>query len=462
MASIKLTKQAVSFAVYTHNNYSFPCRKKPVHNQQKHKHNNNNNYTLSPKAAPKSDLKFCNTTNLSTWGGRRRGLGYKIKTQNKVTLGVWPSETLSIGSGGILQDPILLLSKKKRSSKPWCNMMIKRWYIVQPSTNPHEISNEAIKQQVRETNSYKKQSEDTNQSVLQNTQTAPEKLKLDKEAIELFKKMSPREKWVFLRQLGIQFGVGLWEGTKKLWYNAKTARALKRKEKEVGVTRAEYRFVHQYHRDIKKVIPLLVVWKLGPFASLWLPFAFMVYPHVLPSTFKLAEPISKQKLIQSTMENKKALLEKRGSATDLPAYIQMLQRKPLSASYVISLNLPKLSTKNLDKLQLAALLVSLGHPPLWITYWPKYFLRIRADRHLSHLRKDDTLLNKEGLDTISEVQILEEACLERGLAIKELQLSDLQRQMVEWLKLSLQDAHLPETLLIYTHCFVYNELQLGQ
>ncbi len=47
----------------------------------------------------------------------------------------------------------------------------------------------------------------------------------------------------------------------------------------------------QFREDIRKLLPILVMWKLLPLSIYWLPFVLVTYPAYLPSTFKLGSKV---------------------------------------------------------------------------------------------------------------------------------------------------------------------------
>ena len=87
-------------------------------------------------------------------------------------------------------------------------------------------------------------------------------------------------------------------------------------------------------------------------------------------------------------------------------------------------------------------------------FGPKFMLTKRLDKHMSYLKQDDLLLQKDGVDslTFSELQLANE---ERGMRSLEVSKEHLEKSLAYWLKLSLsKDVTVPPALMVFSRMFL--------
>jgi LETM1 and EF-hand domain-containing protein 1 len=250
-----------------------------------------------------------------------------------------------------------------------------------------------------------------------------------------------------------------WAGTKQLYYNTKKANVLRTKLKQgLPITRREHRFIQTNRGDLWRAGPFLLCWKIPLLGKLVTLYAVFKAPWILPSTFEFLKP---EVSFRKKLEDLK--LYRRVIASRLPQEHKLNDRAftesvhyPLSADDIAllvdtwraDLDLSKLSNN-----QLAALLNALDTNGWGLSF----MLRKRVLRAVDAIRLDDALIEKEGVDTLTEDE-LEEACRERGLVVDEdLTVEDLRAQLSEWLRLdrARPDAVLP--LLIYLHAYRHSK-----
>lgn len=78
----------------------------------------------------------------------------------------------------------------------------------------------------------------------------------------------------------------------------------------------------------------------------------------------------------------------------------------------------------------------------------------RLDKHMTYLKQDDMLLQRDGIDslTFSELQLANE---ERGMRSLEVGKEHLEKSLAYWLKLSLsKDANVPPGLMVFSRMFL--------
>lgn len=149
----------------------------------------------------------------------------------------------------------------------------------------------------------------TNQSHDQNKLTSQE----DKYTIENFGSLSFPDKIRALIKIGKEFASAALAGVKQLWHEQKRARELRKElayvshmfsfgivhrisqaspysEAKRDMNREVYLFLRKNRTDLRKLIPILIIWKVPiPFSGSVIPFLVYKYPHLLPSTFSFGK-----------------------------------------------------------------------------------------------------------------------------------------------------------------------------
>ena len=109
----------------------------------------------------------------------------------------------------------------------------------------------------------------------------------------------------------------------------------------------------------------------------------------------------------------------------------------------------QITLDNMDRQQLNAMCRLLNLTPLGTSN----FLRVQIEMRLRHLRTDDRLIHKEGMNRMSHVE-LQNANQERGMPAFGLSEERLKAQLGEWIDLSL-NYKVPPSLLLLSRTF-YN------
>lgn len=115
--------------------------------------------------------------------------------------------------------------------------------------------------------------------------------------------------------------------------------------------------------------------------------------------------------------------------------------------------------ETLSVAQLKALRLAVGGRAFTIDFWPKFYLIRKMRAHFAHIAKDDALLLREGVASLSKLD-LEEACMERGLHIRDLSEPQLRQQLSEWLDIARYKPRLAKALFVHAHSVLYTNLTL--
>jgi len=185
----------------------------------------------------------------------------------------------------------------------------------------------------------------------------------------------------------------------------------------------------------------------------------MWYPSLMPSTFKIVKRPSLEIKVEHAQIKQRALLQDK---IEDPVFNELNDKCKdsafLTVSQVIEQEnlLRQLTIEKLNYSQTAAIcsMVEKG------TRLPLYFLKRRLLKHLEFLQQDDKILYEEGKWSELDEAELDQAMLERGLKVLNLQLHDLEDQLQEWVYLAHSHPHLLLPLLIYAHSYKQRELWL--
>ncbi|KAJ3412877.1 hypothetical protein HDV05_008813 [Chytridiales sp. JEL 0842] len=259
---------------------------------------------------------------------------------------------------------------------------------------------------------------------------------------------------------GKQMMMQYYNGSKQLYRNFQASTELLKKVRKEGyvVNRAEYMLMKTTEQDAKKLLPFFLVLLIIPES---LPFLIVWSPGFLPSTCMSRDQIqtSWEAMAKRRKEISAEVLEKLST-----------QPSPLKPAALNSnksfLNLLKSSAE----LTSDYTLFNLKRPDL-VTYC-KYLglghrtllpgrMRLRLMDHYALIRGDDLLIQKEGIESLSEWDL--RAALEsRGVVTQGLSLEELRAEMERWLEVSLneEEVKVPEGLLALMMA-VRNGLKVG-
>ncbi|KAF8927797.1 LETM1-like protein-domain-containing protein [Dissophora ornata] len=236
------------------------------------------------------------------------------------------------------------------------------------------------------------------------------------------------------------------DGVKMLWVNKRIVKELKRSQKEEGhqLTRREFQLIHKTDIDIKRMIPFGLIFVL---ATEYIPLIIIFAPQLIPSTC----------VAPSQLEGRrKKIHEKRSVMTE--KLIRLNRReinKEALANYNSFITIAKkygegFDNQMIDREHLSSFCKFMGLNG----FGPKFILSKRLNKHMSYLKQDDVLLQKDGIDslTFSELQLANE---ERGMRSLEVSKDHLEKSLAYWLKLSLsKDTTVPPALLVFSRMFL--------
>ncbi|KAG0327271.1 hypothetical protein BGZ99_008032 [Dissophora globulifera] len=249
----------------------------------------------------------------------------------------------------------------------------------------------------------------------------------------------------FLRK-GKEIVIQCKDGVKLLWVNKKIVASLKKAQKEDGhqLTRREFQLIHKTDIDIKRMIPFGLVFLL---ATEYIPLIIIFAPQLIPSTC----------VTPSQLEGRrKKIHEKRSVMTEK---LIRLNRREINKEALANYNsFIAIAKKYGDGFEYS--MIDRGHLASFCRFMglsgfgPKFMLSKRLDKHMNYLKKDDLLLHKDGIDTLTfaELQLANE---ERGMRSLEVSKEHLERSLGYWLKLSLNnDATVPPALMVFSRMFL--------
>jgi LETM1 and EF-hand domain-containing protein 1 len=264
-----------------------------------------------------------------------------------------------------------------------------------------------------------------------------------------------------------------WLGTKLLWVDIKIAAKLLRAISQGHeLTRRERKQLLRTSADLVRMVPFLVI-LVVPFAEFALPFLLKFFPNMLPSTYLdstgAEAKLQKQLLVkmemarflqETTQVMATQLASKKGSSSEeamnQAQKFRDFMNKVRTGQKVVNSDIvgfsklfdSEMTLENLNKEQLAAMCRLLDIK----VFGSVWVLRYKLQEKLRQIQKDDALIQKEGVDALSESE-LRIACRERGIYTgPEKDVSYLKRKLSDWLELSLEHQ-VPVTLLFLSRAF---------
>ncbi|KAL2330138.1 hypothetical protein Fmac_017719 [Flemingia macrophylla] len=259
-----------------------------------------------------------------------------------------------------------------------------------------------------------------------------------------------------------------WFGTKLLWADVRiSSRLLLKLANGKSLSRRERQQLTRTTADIFRLVPF-AVFIIVPFMEFLLPVFLKLFPNMLPSTFqdkmkeqealkrRLNARIEYAKFLQDTVkEMAKEIQNSRSgelkkTAEDLDEFMNKV-RTGAGVSNDEILGFAKLfndelTLDNISRPRLVNMCKYMGISPYGTDTYLRYMLRKR----LQEIKKDDQLIQAEGLESLSEAE-LRQACRDRGL-LGLLSVEDMRQQLKDWLDLSLHHS-VPSSLLILSRAF---------
>ncbi|KAF9453191.1 LETM1-domain-containing protein, partial [Macrolepiota fuliginosa MF-IS2] len=233
------------------------------------------------------------------------------------------------------------------------------------------------------------------------------------------------------------------------------------------LTRRERRQLRRTTQDILRLVPF-AVFIIVPFMELLLPVALKLFPNMLPSTFedKFAAEEKQRKLLRVRLDMAKFLQETlRESGLRANSHIvgsdafKEFFRKVRSTGEAPSaqdvINVAKLfdddlTLDNLSRPQLVSMSRYMGLN----AFGTDNFLRGAIRSRLVNLRRDDQLIDSEGVDELS-ISELQAACQSRGIRTSGASPARLREELTTWIQLHLQNR-VSGVLLVLGRAFQFD------
>ncbi|RCV07229.1 hypothetical protein SETIT_1G227400v2 [Setaria italica] len=259
-----------------------------------------------------------------------------------------------------------------------------------------------------------------------------------------------------------------WLGTKLLWADVRiSSRLLVKLASGKCLSRRERRQLTRTTADIFRLVPF-AVFILVPFMEFLLPVFLKLFPNMLPSTFqdKMKEEEALKRKLKARMEYAKFLQDTakemakevqtsrsgdiKQTAEDLDEFLNKVRRgERVSNDEILSfakLFNDELTLDNMSRPRLVNMCKYMGIRPFGTDNYLRFMLR----KKLQDIKKDDKMIQAEGVESLSEEE-LRQACRERGL-LGLLSTEEMRQQLQDWLDLSLNHS-VPSSLLILSRAF---------
>ncbi|OSX64799.1 hypothetical protein POSPLADRAFT_1178344 [Postia placenta MAD-698-R-SB12] len=260
-----------------------------------------------------------------------------------------------------------------------------------------------------------------------------------------------------------------WHGSKLLGAEVRiSSRLLWKILHGESLTRRERRQLKRTTQDILRLIPF-AVFVIVPFMELLIPLCLKLFPNMLPSTFedKFAAQEKQRKLLRVRLDMAKFLQETlRESGLKANAHIvgsdafKEFFRKVRSTGESPSahdvINVARLfdddlTLDNLSRPQLVSMCRYMGIN----AFGTDNFLRGTIRTRLLELRRDDQLIDSEGVDNLSTSE-LQAACQSRGIRTSGVSPARLREELATWITLHLHNR-VSGVLLVLARAFQFDK-----
>eukprot|EP00051_Salpingoeca_urceolata_P007017 m.92942 g.92942 ORF g.92942 m.92942 type:complete len:866 (-) comp15080_c1_seq2:76-2673(-) len=277
----------------------------------------------------------------------------------------------------------------------------------------------------------------------------------------------------YVRRMGTQqYWVGAWEGLKhelkhyaagfRLLYTDITVcfRLVRKTLKGEVLSRRERAQLVRTVSDLFRLVPFLV-FIIVPGLEILLPFAVKIFPGLLPSTFadaktkedrikaELKIKLETAKFFQQTIEDMAATNKTKAEsqrASQLAAFLENSR----TTGQVTTAEIKQVATFfpddiTLDTLSRPQLQALCRHLSL-NQHGSNSFLRWQLRAKLRSIKADDTLIQRDGVQSLS-LRELEQACRERGIRAVSITEEGLRSRLQNWVDLHLVEK-VPSVLLL--------------
>ncbi|KAL1806242.1 hypothetical protein ACET3Z_029310 [Daucus carota] len=259
-----------------------------------------------------------------------------------------------------------------------------------------------------------------------------------------------------------------WLGIKLLGADVRiSSRLLVKLARGKSLSRRERQQLTRTTADIFRLVPV-AIFIIVPFMEFLLPVFLKLFPNMLPSTFqdkmkeqeamkrKLKARIEYAKFLQDTArEMAKEVQNSRSgdikqTAEDLDDFVNKVRTGALVSNEEIlgfaKLFNDELTLDNISRPRLVNMCKYMGITP----YGTDSYLRFMLRKRLQSIKKDDKLIQAEGVESLSEDELRED-CRERGM-LGFHSVEEMRQQLRDWLDLSLNHS-VPSSLLILSRAF---------
>ncbi|TFY52643.1 hypothetical protein EVJ58_g9902 [Rhodofomes roseus] len=234
------------------------------------------------------------------------------------------------------------------------------------------------------------------------------------------------------------------------------------------LTRRERRQLKRTTQDLLRLIPF-AVFVVVPFMEFLIPVALKLFPNMLPSTFedKFAAQEKQRKLLRVRLDMAKFLQETlRESGLKANAHIvgseafkeffRKVRSTGESPSATDVINVARLfdddlTLDNLSRPQLVSMCRYMGIN----AFGTDNFLRGNIRQRLTELRRDDQLIEMEGVDNLSTSE-LQAACQSRGIRTSGVSPARLREELSTWITLHLHNR-VSGVLLVLARAFQFDK-----
>eukprot|EP01103_Thecamoeba_quadrilineata_P012400 TRINITY_DN3190_c0_g2_i1.p1 TRINITY_DN3190_c0_g2~~TRINITY_DN3190_c0_g2_i1.p1 ORF type:complete len:495 (-),score=122.94 TRINITY_DN3190_c0_g2_i1:61-1545(-) len=211
--------------------------------------------------------------------------------------------------------------------------------------------------------------------------------------------------------------------------------------------------------DIFRLVPFLII-VIVPFLEFTLPVLIKLFPGMLPSTFETTDQKKKKQKQQLKVKIEMAKFfqqctanlirdshKEEASEEDFLEFVQKIRMGlPVSNKEIIrfaKVFKEEFALENISHDQLQSMCRFFG----LASFGPRYYLIYQLERKFQTLRKDDKLLQAEGMDSLT-LEDLVQANHARGMKVEGRSKETLRKQLQEWLSLALEEDIPPFLLLL--------------
>ncbi|XP_057777070.1 uncharacterized protein LOC130995696 [Salvia miltiorrhiza] len=234
-----------------------------------------------------------------------------------------------------------------------------------------------------------------------------------------------------------------------------------------SLSRRERQQLTRTTADVFRLVPV-AVFIIVPFMEFLLPVFLKLFPNMLPSTFqdkmkekealkrRLKAKIEYAKFLQETVKEmaKEVQTSRSGeikrTAEDLDGFLNRIRTGARVSNDEIlgfaKLFNDELTLDNISRPRLVNMCKYMGVSPIGTDAYLRYMLRKR----LQSIKKDDRMIQAEGVESLTEAELRED-CRERGM-LGEFSVEEMRQQLRDWLDLSLNHS-VPSSLLILSRAF---------